>query len=691
MDMPQLSSVYGRSAIARRRAPTPVRRNRLVRRWPICSGAPVPDARHQSRPQHQRAGQAGHQHQHAVHGGGGQARGPRPARRRRTSRPPHPPAAPSRRGSAAPPSPAAPATPAAPAGSADRSPRRSGRRSGRCRRARPPPTPRAAAPPARPGGSAAGPNRATEVAGTSEPVRPVHGAAIAQPADQQAGRQQQPDPRHCRMHRRTNERTAPAPPAHLHQLAGHPVPGHRAHPAGQVAGDPAVPDRPVHIAEHAAGQRAVQQLRAVAGGDRGRQREPDAQAGRDQPPPPGRADRSQRGQHARRPAASSDRSGAGRPAPGRCPAARAARPGCRRRPATAASASSTSASFRTRGTRPAGWPVQRAWSSAGWASSVSSCPIRCAVSDQPVRVCPSPGRRPPQPVAQLGIGQPAPQRVGQRVRVTGPDQQAGRRIAERLRHPADRGGEHRQPAGQRLGHHHAVGLAVGRQHQQVGTGVGGGQLRSGAAGQRSRIRSAMPAETACRRSRAASPGPGPGCPPSCTASAGRPAGPAPPADRGPCRGSARRRTAAGAGRGARRRPRPDRRRARRPARVRRSHGYSASSCSRVQSLVVSTARAAPSTAASPIGSAGRQSLGPEPERQVHQHHQPQPGRGRHQHGRQAAGDQAVQQHQRAVRDAGQPAGHRPPRWRPDVASHRPAWCSMTCQPAAASSRQTRRS
>ena len=55
---------------------------------------------------------------------------------------------------------------------------------------------------------------------------------------------------------------------------------------------------------------------------------------------------------------------------------------------------------------------------------------------------------------------------------SGGDQQPGhaavRGVAERARHPADRGRQHRHPAGQRLGHHHPVRLPAGRQHQQVG-------------------------------------------------------------------------------------------------------------------------------------------------------------------------------------------------------------------------------
>ena len=91
---------------------------------------------------------------------------------------------------------------------------------------------------------------------------------------------------------------------------------------------------------------------------------------------------------------------------------------------------------------------------------------------RPARGGPAAGRGPPaQPPAQLRLGQPAPQRGRERRRVGRGDQQAGPAppgAAERLRHAADVGGDHRDAAGERLGDHHPVRLGPRRQDEQVG-------------------------------------------------------------------------------------------------------------------------------------------------------------------------------------------------------------------------------
>ena len=92
--------------------------------------------------------------------------------------------------------------------------------------------------------------------------------------------------------------------------------------------------------------------------------------------------------------------------------------------------------------------------------------------------------------------------------------------AQRLGDPADARGHHGDPARQRLGDDHPVGLGAGGEHEQVGAGVRrvevGAGARSGEARPGGRSRPARPAVGAGRRSRAR----GRGSRRRCTARAG---------------------------------------------------------------------------------------------------------------------------------------------------------------------------
>ena len=86
----------------------------------------------------------------------------------------------------------------------------------------------------------------------------------------------------------------------LDDLAGDAFPDDRADTAADVTGVAPGAHRAVHVADHATGQRRVQEDRAVAVGDRGTQRQPHAEPAGDQAPPPGAADRGQRADRQRR-------------------------------------------------------------------------------------------------------------------------------------------------------------------------------------------------------------------------------------------------------------------------------------------------------------------------------------------------------------------------------------------------------
>ncbi len=185
----------------------------------------------------------------------------------------------------------------------------------------------------------------------------------------------------------------------LDELPGGALPGDRAQTAAHVARVAAVPHPAVHVAEHAAGQRRVEELRAVVGGDRRRA------AGRR------RRDRGRPGSTARRSTPWSARAIAGgrrqrptrrpcggRRGTGRCRPARRARRGSRRPPAGAPTATTVrliplSALL---GGAAYGWPAQcgahlrfdtqataRRFTGDHAATSVSTRQIRSAVAAQP--------------------------------------------------------------------------------------------------------------------------------------------------------------------------------------------------------------------------------------------------------------------------------------------------------------------
>ena len=101
--------------------------------------------------------------------------------------------------------------------------------------------------------------------------------------------------RHGRAHRRREREEHDERHPELHDLAGGPLPHHGADAAADVAGLPPVADRAVHVAEHPARQRRVQEDGPVAVRDRGTQRQPHAQALGDEVPAPGAG---HRGHHA---------------------------------------------------------------------------------------------------------------------------------------------------------------------------------------------------------------------------------------------------------------------------------------------------------------------------------------------------------------------------------------------------------
>ena len=122
---------------------------------------------------------------------------------------------------------------------------------------------------------------------------------------------------------------------------------------------------------------------------------------------------------------------------------------------------------------------------AAW---VSTCAIRWLVRIPAGQGRPTLPRRGPEPLSEVGVGQPAAQRGRQRSAVTGRHQEAGpaaiARPAQSLRQPADRRRDDRQSARQSLGDHHAVRLGVRGEHQHVGRWRTRGRGRRRSAGRK---------------------------------------------------------------------------------------------------------------------------------------------------------------------------------------------------------------
>ena len=385
---------------------------------------------------------------------------------------------------------------------------------------------------------------------------------------------------------------------------------------------PTVLEPAVHVAQHAAGQRGVEELRSVVGGDRGAQRHDDAEPTRNQPPPPGRAhgghDGDSRGRD-QRPAADHPESVQKGPVPSRqTTTARIAPPPSRRAQAHTARSSGRRPPRSCRSTIPGGPADAR----AGVGQP----------SHRQVRVSPSIGFI-GSPAATNGaaLWRSGPWSWPSRTTWFGAPRAAARsrsrssasrsqRSSAMLRAPASSAGRagpgvgrpacdrappapHRPPsrctgsaAGQGLGDHHAVGLGARREHQQVRGGVGAVQLgaveRAGERGPDRRCRPPRPAAVAGRRMRDRDPA----SRHRRSARAGRRSAQARrPARRGPCAAStaathssppAGRARAIGGRTGARARH----------VHAFRGNAYGSSSRSRVHQLVAMTARAAESTA-----------------------------------------------------------------------------------------------
>ena len=125
-------------------------------------------------------------------------------------------------------------------------------------------------------------------------------------------------------------------------------------------------------------------------------------------------------------------------------------------------------------------------------------------------------RRPPQPPAQVGVLEPGSERVAERGRVVGRNEQARPgavgAVPQSLRHPADLGGDHRQAACKRLGDDHPVRLPARREHQQVRRAVAARRARLRSAGPEKRTRpSSPPASDAAAQTLRRMPGRAPGC------------------------------------------------------------------------------------------------------------------------------------------------------------------------------------
>ena len=156
-----------------------------------------------------------------------------------------------------------------------------------------PPRPRRAARPARCGGPAARPVRRPRRRAAPAPAGTAPTGAAPGPAPPAPGRPPTASAVAAGRYGRTGDGRASSSTAREHDLdhlPGGALPDHRPDGPAHVTGLPAVPYRPVHVAEHPAGQRRVEEDRPVAVGHRGAQRQPDAERPGDQPPPPGAAD-----------------------------------------------------------------------------------------------------------------------------------------------------------------------------------------------------------------------------------------------------------------------------------------------------------------------------------------------------------------------------------------------------------------
>ena len=96
---------------------------------------------------------------------------------------------------------------------------------------------------------------------------------------------------------------------------------------------------------------------------------------------------------------------------------------------------------------------------------------------------------PAQPPAQLGILEPAPERVASAPESSGRNEQTGPgsvgAVAQSLRHAADLGGDDRKPARERLGNDHPVALGARREDEHVRRARSCGRDRPPPAGRRS--------------------------------------------------------------------------------------------------------------------------------------------------------------------------------------------------------------
>ena len=133
------------------------------------------------------------------------------------------------------------------------------------------------------------------------PPRPAGGGPHAR-RQRDAGRRREErerDERHDRPHRRRHDEEHGDGEDDLHDLPGRALPRHGAQPAADVARVAAVADPAVDVAHHPAGQRDVEEERAVVRGHRRAQRQVDAEAAGHDPPAPGAAHGGQHGEAGR--------------------------------------------------------------------------------------------------------------------------------------------------------------------------------------------------------------------------------------------------------------------------------------------------------------------------------------------------------------------------------------------------------
>ena len=133
------------------------------------------------------------------------------------------------------------------------------------------------------------------------PPRPADGGPHARRQRDAGGRREERerDERHGRPHRRRHDEEHGDGEDDLHDLPGRALPRHGAQPAADVARVAAVADPAVDVAHHPAGQRDVEEERAVVRGHRRAQRQVDAEAAGHDPPAPGAAHGGQHGEAGR--------------------------------------------------------------------------------------------------------------------------------------------------------------------------------------------------------------------------------------------------------------------------------------------------------------------------------------------------------------------------------------------------------